>query len=205
MVLEDHAAGFDAQTGELLWEHTWPGRSNANASVSNAVPVPPDRVFLSKGYGQGAELIRLTASGDRPWSVDSIWQSPVVMKTKFSNVVLYDGHVYGLDDVVLECIEVDTGRRRWKRGRYGYGQLLRAGEVLIVLSESGELVAVEATPDRYRELGRFTALDGKTWNNPCLYGPYLLVRNGTEAACYELSGWTRSREPEQSVAQRPSR
>jgi hypothetical protein len=119
----------------------------------------------------------------------------MLMKTKFSNVVLYDGHIYGLDDVVLECIEVETGRRRWKRGRYGYGQLIRAGDVLIVLSESGELAAVEASPEGYNELGRFAALDGKCWNNPCLYGPYVLVRNGTEAACYELPGWQRDSVP----------
>jgi outer membrane protein assembly factor BamB len=198
IVLEDHVAGFDAHDGQLLWEHPWPGRSNANATVSNAVPLVPDRVFLSKGYGQGCELIQLSVDAANQWHVKSIWKSSVTMKTKFSNVVVYQGHVYGLDDVVLECLEIDSGRRRWKRGRYGYGQLVRAGDVLIVLSEQGELAAVEATPEGFTEYGRFAALEGKTWNNPCLSGPYVLVRNGNEAACFELPGWTR--EPTTTAA-----
>jgi outer membrane protein assembly factor BamB len=191
IALEDQVASFDSQTGRPLWEHAWPGHSNGDATVSNALPLSPNRVFLSKGYGQGAELIQLSVAAHDQWHTETRWKSPVLMKTKFSNVVAFDGHIYGLDDVVLECIEIESGRRRWKRGRFGYGQLVRAGNVLIVLSETGELAAVEATPEAYIEHGRFDALQGKCWNNPCLYGPYLLVRNGSEAACYELPGWSR--------------
>ena len=77
--------------------------------------------------------------------------------------------------------------RNWKGGRYGYGQILLAAGHLIVLTESGDLVLVEATPEAHRELARFKAMDGKTWNNPAIAGGKLLVRNQTEMACYDLS------------------
>jgi hypothetical protein len=74
----------------------------------------------------------------------------------------------------------------WKGGRYGHGQVLLVDDVLLVQSEPGEIVLVEASTEEHRELGRFQAIEGKTWNNLCLYGPFLLTRNGEEAACYKL-------------------
>jgi outer membrane protein assembly factor BamB len=195
VVLQDFVCGFDSSTGQLLWEFEWPGRSNANASVSNAVPLDDRHVFLSKGYAQGAELIELARGPDGAWGASSAWKKHEIMKTKISNVVVFEGHIYGLDDVVLECIDWRTGQRRWKRGRFGYGQLLRAGTTLIVQSESGDLAAIEASPDSFVELGRFTAMDGKCWAHLCLSGPYLLLRNATEAACFELPNWRHNPSP----------
>jgi outer membrane protein assembly factor BamB len=80
------------------------------------------------------------------------------------------------------------GERQWKRGRYGHGQLLGVTDVLLVQAESGQVFMVDATPTRFDELGRLNALTGKTWNNLCLYGTRLLVRNSEQAACYELPG-----------------
>jgi outer membrane protein assembly factor BamB len=96
------------------------------------------------------------------------------------------GFVYGLDDGVLTCIDPATGERRWKSGRHGHGQLLLVGGLLLVQTEDGELVLVDPSPDAYRELTRFAALDGKTWNPPALAGALLVVRNDREAAAYEL-------------------
>jgi outer membrane protein assembly factor BamB len=113
------------------------------------------------------------------------------MKTKFSNVVLRDGYIYGLDDVLLECIELNTGKIRWKKRRspeFGHGQIMLIGDTILVLSETGEMTLVEATPDQYHELASIQVLDDSnvTWNNPAFAPPYLLVRNAQEAACYEL-------------------
>ncbi len=188
IVCEDFLSSHDPATGKVLWEHDWPGKSQTNANVSQAVPVGDDRVFLSKGYGGGAALLKIKRPSEGTWAVDEIWpKSPVMnMKTKFTNVAVRSGYVYGLDDGILECIELETGRKRWKRGRYGHGQILLVGELLLVQAESGEVVLVEASPEKLNELGRFQAVDDQTWNNLCLYGPYLLVRNAREAACYKL-------------------
>lgn len=186
ITLEDHVAGFDPTSGQLLWRISWPGGSTSAANASNAIPVDDQRVFVSKGYGQGAMLFRVQrdASSDT-WSTAVIWEKPAVMKTKLSNAVLHQGFIYGLDDVILSCVDVETGTRKWKKGRYGYGQILLVGDTLLVMSEQGQLSAVEAAP-QYRALAEYPMLEGKTWNNLCLYGNFLLVRNAQEAACYEL-------------------
>ena len=105
--------------------------------------------------------------------------------------MLRDGYVYGLDDVLLECIELETGAVKWKKRRvpvFGHGQIMLIGSTILVLSETGELALVEATPTEYRELASMQVLDDAnvTWNNPAFAAPYLLVRNAREAACYQL-------------------
>jgi outer membrane protein assembly factor BamB len=80
-----------------------------------------------------------------------------------------------------------SGGRKWKGGRYGYGQLLLAGDHLIVITETGELVLVRAAPDQHTEVARFAALEGKTWNVPAISNNRLLVRNTTEMAAYNLA------------------
>ena len=108
------------------------------------------------------------------------------MKSKFNDPVIRDGFVYGLDEGILVCLDAATGKRRWKRGRYGYGQLLLVEDLLLVLAENGSVAMVEATPEKFRELGRFEAISGKTWNHPVLVGDRLLVRNAAEMACFEM-------------------
>ena len=187
IVNEGSASGHDVTTGKVLWEHPWPGHSNRDPNVAQAVPLPPDRVLLSKGYNLGATLLRLGPKGEGKLAVEVVWKNPKVMRTKFTNVLAKDGFVYGLSDGILECIDLGDGRRVWKDGRYGHGQILGVKDAILVLAESGEVVLVEASPERPNHvLGRFQALDGMTWNNIALYGPYLLVRNAEEAACYEL-------------------
>jgi outer membrane protein assembly factor BamB len=186
IVNESTASGHDAATGKRLWSHPWPGRSNGNASVSQAVPVAPNRVLLTKAYGSGAELLELSAGAGDELTVTSVWKVPRMLQTKFSNVVVYQNHAYALSEGILECVELNSGRRRWKSGRYGHGQILGVGELLLVLSEEGELHLVELNPEELVVHGSLSVLHGKTWNNLCLYGKHLLVRNGQEAACLLL-------------------
>jgi outer membrane protein assembly factor BamB len=186
IVSESTVSGHDPDTGKVLWRHAWPGRSNANPSASQAVQVAAGRLLLTKGYGGGAMLLRLSRQDDR-WSTEELWHQPAVMKTKFTNVAVNGGFAFGLSDGILECIEIETGKRRWKSGRYGHGQLLRVGDLLLIQAESGEVVLVEANSERHIELSRLQALEGQTWNNPALAGRYLLVRNAEQAACYELA------------------
>jgi outer membrane protein assembly factor BamB len=187
VVNENSASGHDLRTGRVLWETEWPGRSNADASVSQVVPVPPDCVFLSKGYGVGAALFQLVPAEDGRFSLKELWRNRNVLRTKFTNVTLRDGYVYGLSDGILECVELKTGRCVWHDGRYLHGQILRVEDLLLVLSERGDLFLVEATPERPNHvLGRLPALRGKTWNTMALYGPDLLARNAEEAVCVRV-------------------
>jgi outer membrane protein assembly factor BamB len=182
MVNARSVTGHDPADGHILWEYSWPGEL---AKASQPVVLEGDRVLLSAGYGLGCVLLQVKDEGGAAQAVSERWSNRY-LKTQFSNVVVRDGFVYGLDDGVLTCLDLDTGKRRWKGGRYGYGQVLLAGDLILVQAESGSVVLVEATPDRHHELARLPALKGKTWNNPALAGPYLVVRNDQEAACYRL-------------------
>jgi len=184
---ESVVSGHDAESGVVLWEFPWPSVTAVDPHASQPVPLPGNRVWLSKGYGLGASLIELTAGSGGRFTVTELWHNSRVMRTKFSQVTILDGYAYGLSEGILECVEVETGERVWKHGRYHHGQILRVHDLLIVLSEEGEVVLVEASPERADNvLGRFQAIDGKTWNNFALYGPYLVVRNAQEAAVFRL-------------------
>jgi outer membrane protein assembly factor BamB len=108
------------------------------------------------------------------------------MKNRFSSSVFRDGIIYGLDESILAAVDANTGALEWKGGRYGYGQLLLAGDKLIVLTEDGDLALVRASPDGHQEIARFPVLDGKTWNVPALADGYLIVRNLAEMAAFDL-------------------
>ncbi|MDP6355957.1 MAG: alcohol dehydrogenase, partial [Planctomycetota bacterium] len=107
---------------------------------------------------------------------------------KFNSSIFHEGHVYGLDDGILVCLDVETGKRKWKKGRYGYGQLIYADGKLIILGEKGQLALVEASPDGWNEISKFQALNAKTWNVPALADGMLLIRNSDEMVCYNLNG-----------------
>jgi outer membrane protein assembly factor BamB len=187
-VNEDYLTAHRIDDGAVLWEHEWPSGSDAAAAASQAVPIGNDRVLLTKGYGQGAQVIAVVRQSDA-FTAQTLWESSAVLKTKFGNVLVRDGLGYGLDDVLLQCVDLTNGRQKWKKRRspsFGHGQALLVGDVIVMLSEQGELVLVEVSPKNYRELAHMQAIDGLTWNNPALSGSLLLIRNAEEAACYEL-------------------
>jgi outer membrane protein assembly factor BamB len=175
-------AAHDPDTGAQLWETPFPrGQPNVAAPVA----LGPDRLMVSVGYGVGSKAYRVAAGSGGALETALLWETPR-LKSKFANLVAHGGYVYGLDDGVLTCIDPATGERTWKEGRYGHGQLLLAGGLLLVQTEEGEIVLVEPSPRQLQERGRFAALVGKTWNPPALAGRVLLVRNDREAAAYEL-------------------
>ena len=183
-VTASRAVGLDPADGTLLWEFPWVVPTVPN--IAQPLLLGDDRLFLSAGYGHGAAVIEVRhANGSL--HAEEVWRN-TRMKNKFSSSVLHDGYVYGLSDGILECQELKTGKRVWREGRYGHGQILRAGDLLLVLSEQGELSLVEATPETPDNvLGTIQALEGRTWNNLALAGDLLLVRNAREAVCYRLA------------------
>jgi len=177
-------SAHDLEDGHLLWEVPW---SDRNPNVAQPRVLDGDRVLVSSGYGVGSTLFEVARSAGDTGGLEAraVWRSRA-LKAKFANFVDREGFVYGLDDGILACLDAKDGERAWKSGRYGHGQLLLVDDVLLIQAESGAVVLVAATPDAHRELARFDALEGKTWNSPTLAAPYLLVRNDLEAACYEL-------------------
>ena len=176
-------AGHDPSEGRMLWSYDWPGNL---PKVAQPVVLPANRLFVTSSYGVGCALIQIRMEDTGSLTATGVWEN-LHLKAKFTNVVYRDGCIFGLDEAILTCLEVETGRRRWKRGRYGHGQLLLVDDLLLVQAESGQIILLEASPDQHHELAQFQAIEGKTWNSPTLAGRFLLVRNDRVAACYELS------------------
>src|SRR2546426_934571 len=176
--------GLVPDDGSLLWSQSWD--TDMGINVSQPIVVDANRFFISSGYGKGAALVEVTGNGDG-LSARKVWENGS-MKNKFNSSVVYEGNAYGLDEGILTCLDVKTGERRWKGGRYGYGQVILASGHLIVITDTGELVLAKATPDKHTELARFSAIEGKTWNYPAIAEGRLLVRNQTQMACFDVSG-----------------
>ena len=168
--------------GSLLWEHPWQGLPIVQPAV-----IAEGDILISSDEKSGVRRIAVTR-GPTGWSVEERWTS-VRLKPYFNDSVTHNGHAYGFDGRSIACIDLEDGTRKWKGGRYGRGQfvLLADQDLLVVLSEKGELALVEAIPEQFTELARFPAIEGKTWNRPVLVGDVLLVRNSQEMAAFRLS------------------
>jgi len=177
----DGVAGHSSADGHVLWTYPWPPSAQ---HVSDPRVVAPNQFVVSSGYGGGVDLVELTREG-KSWKTSRLWHS-IRLKSKFGSLVVREGFLYGLDDGRLTCIDLANGEAKWKGGRTGHGQILLAGDALLVTAENGDVLLMEASPQAARELGRFSTLSGKMWNPPALAPPYLIVRTEREAACYRL-------------------
>lgn len=184
-ILLQNEAGTTSVTptdGTLLWEHLWPGHPIVQPTL-----IANGDILISADERSGVRRIAV-AHGPGGWTVEEHWTS-TRLKPYFNDSVVHNGHAYGLDGHSLACVDVEDGARKWKGGRYGRGQfvVLADQDLLLVLSEKGELALVEAVPDQFTELARFPAIEGKTWNHPVLVGDVLLVRNAQEMVAFRLS------------------
>jgi len=172
-------------TGKALWTQPWNTRLPLMPIVQPAV-LDGSTVLIGDN---SSGLRRLAVSRrDAAWTVDERWVSNR-LKPYFNDFVVHRGHAYGFDGAILAAIDLANGERKWKGGRYGQGQLLLLPDqdVLLVVSEDGDLALVKAVPDGFTEIARVPALSGKTWNHPVLVGDILLVRNGEEMAGFRLA------------------
>ncbi len=171
--------------GRVLWKHQWPGFK----SLQPALTADGGVLITTGDAGGGIGVRRLAvAHGSGGWTADEVWTSRG-LKPWFNDLVVHDGHAFGFDGGILACIDLQDGKRKWKGGRYGHGQLLLLSDqhLLLVVSEEGELALVAAASGQFTEIARFPAMDDKTWNHPVLAGDILLVRNGREMVAFRLS------------------
>lgn len=176
------ATGIDAENGKSLWNHTWP----AETRILQPALLATQEFIINSGQKKGLRKVRLTKESVG-WQARELWTSNR-MRPDFNDFVVHKGHIYGFDGPSIACIDLENGRRKWRGSRYG-GQmiLLAEQELLIILSEKGEIVLAKADPIGYNELGKIEAINGKTWNHPVLVNDILLVRNAKEMVAYLLN------------------
>ena len=180
----------DLKSGDELWSIPWITNPPEKNNVCQPIVLPPEfepgksLVFISSGYGVGSGLFEIQQKSGR-FSATERWRSKT-LKSKFSCCVRRGDVVFGLDDGILTCVDLRTGKRRWKEGRYGFGQLALVDEFLLVLSEKGELVLLDADSNIHRERGKIAILPRYSWSHPTPFGNHILVRNHLEAALVEV-------------------
>jgi outer membrane protein assembly factor BamB len=174
--------GLDPSDGTIHWSKGWETSYDVNAAAP--VLVPPNRVFVSSGYGVGAVLLEIGVAGGKV-SAKEMWRTKG-MKNQFSSSVYHDGAIYGFDQSILKALDAATGEERWKARGFGHGSLMIADGHLYVLSDRGTLALVEATAEAFKEVARFDPLDGKCWTMPSVANGKLFVRDEEEVAAYDI-------------------
>ncbi len=168
--------------GTLLWKYQWP----LGDPILQPAQISDGDILLGGDMGHSMRRIAVTHETDG-WKVSERWTSSGITPY-FNDFVVHNGHAYGFDGLSLACVGIEDGKRNWRAGRYGGQIILLADQnLLLVLSEKGELALVSAAPDKFAELARLPAIKGKTWNHPVLAGNILIVRNGQEMAAFRLT------------------
>ena len=174
--------------GKELWNHSWP----SDTRVMQPAVAGDGQLVISVGDGMGGNGTRLIAvkhgqNGTEGWTTEEKWTSEDFVPN-FTDFVVHKGHAFGFDWGTLACIDLNNGKKKWRAPQHGYGQivLLPDQDLLLELSEKGELVLIKASPEQFSELARFKVLEGKTWNHPVLIGDVVLVRNDHEMAAFRV-------------------
>jgi outer membrane protein assembly factor BamB len=172
-------------SGKTLWQHDIPAPQAPRSLQPHLAGA--GQVLISSELDLGTAFLDVKHDGDA-WTVSRRWTSKR-LQPSFNDYVIHDGAIYGFDGAYFCCVDLQTGQRRWRRGHYGHGQVLLLADqsLLLVATEKGAVVLLEANPQEHKELGQFQAIKGKTWNHPVLAHGRLYVRNGEEMACYELA------------------
>ena len=178
-------AGHDLVTGTELWRFGWVSDQGMNSA--QPVAVGPDRVFISSEKSSGGAVVEVTRDGSA-WAVRQVWKSRALC-ARYATPVFAAGHLFGLADGRLACVDAATGTKAWaessglSRKGYGNGQIVLAGTTLVISTEAGGVAVVAADPAGHRELGFLDVFAGsRTWNMPALAGRDLVVRNNKDIA-----------------------
>jgi outer membrane protein assembly factor BamB len=184
-VAEHTLLAVDPASGKVLWQQAVTTRADMPRSLQPHA-VGPAQVLIAS-QAEGTMLLDVKRDGDA-WTVSRRWAAKS-LRPSFNDFVVHGDAIYGFDGSIFACIDARTGERHWKDGRYEHGQVLLLADqsLLLVVAEDGQVVLLAANPKEHQELGRFQAIEGKTWNHPVLAGGRLYVRNGEEIACYDLN------------------
>jgi hypothetical protein len=175
------ATSYSPTDGKVLWNYKWAGGS----PITQPAQITDTDVLISSGDLKELQRIAVK-NGTGKWAIEERWKSNM-LRPYFNDLVVHKGYIFGFDGPGLACIDIEKGERKWKGGRYAGELLLLADQdLLLVLSEKGELALVKAAPDQFHELASFPAIKGKTWNHPVLVGDILVVRNSEEMAAFRL-------------------
>ncbi len=180
MMDQNAVRSFSPTDGKVLWKKTWGGGAIIQPAIT-----PDGDILVSEGYKKGIHRIGFSKQTGN-WEIEEKWMSTKI-HPDFNDIAIHKGYIYGFEGLSLTCLDLKNGERKWKSGRYG-GQLLLLADqdLLIVLSEKGELVLLEASPEQCNELAKIQAIEGKTWNHPIMVNNILVVRNTKEMAAYKL-------------------
>lgn len=182
---DEGLTSLDPKEGTILWHHPWKGPEGL-ARVLQPIVLNDTDVVIATWMGVGTRRLHI-GHEDSQWTAHEVWTTKR-FNPYYSDLVVHNGHVFGIDNGFLNCIHLEDGANRWKARGYGNGQLLLLADqgLLLIITEKGDVALVEANPEKHQEVTRFKALNGKTWNHPVVAHGKLFVRNGEEAACYQL-------------------
>ena len=182
---------LDPKDGRLLLAHPW--RPPVSASVSAATPlVIDDQIFLSASYGLGALLLRQTGG-----ALEKVWEGDGMLSNHYATSVHHRGFLYGFDGrqeqgCELRCVELKTGRVRWKQEGLKAGTVTLAGGQLLVLTERGELLLAPARPEEFKPTARAQALPFMVRAHPALAHGRLYARSKDKLVCVNLAAAARA-------------
>ncbi len=186
--MQSGLVALNTKDGKLLWKCPFPYRS----STAISPVVSGDIVYMSAQYGNGSEACRVTKQGGG-FTATKLWaikgNDPVC--NQWSTPLCKDGYLYGMFGTSprspMKCVEIATGKIKWEHAGFGRGNVILVGNRLVALSEAGDLVLVEATPDAYHEIARTSAFKDKCWSTPAYADGKIYLRSISQGLCFDLS------------------
>jgi outer membrane protein assembly factor BamB len=179
--------GVQPADGTVLWQYEWTNEWDNNATQPLQVEGHPNDLFVATGYKGGVARISIIEGDDGGLMATEVWSTRKTMKTKFCNLAQFGNVLVGLDNGILCGVDVKSGDRLWKKGRYGHGQMLKAGEHLLIVEEKGDVRILKPGSKGPNPVGdSIQALDRKTWSHPVLIGDRMILRNDQQVVCLRL-------------------